>query len=358
MPNPNPLQGLMIRRRLRLNLEPKAFPWLLLGVLLLAYGLLIPWLGFYWDDLPILWIGKTYGAAGLRDYFATNRPFWGLFFQASMAILGDAPWQWQLYGLFWRWVAGLTLWQLLRRLWPTREATAAWISLAFSLYPGFGQQAISVVYSHFFIVMTAFFASLSATLHALRHPRRAMGWHAIGLGLSAINLLSTEYFYLLDLLRPWLIAQALPKTIQGRKRCSRSLRLSLPYLGLFTAIALWRAFGFEYQTYNYQPHILQNLLAQRFPALGSLMGTILHDVFWTGLLAWLRPLWELAQSPAMGRRALLLILIAILGSGLGFSLWARSSRSGGDSPWALRLAEARPLLILGGLSLLLAGPSG
>jgi len=345
----------MIHRLLHLKLEPKAFPWLLLGVLLLAYGLLIPWLGFYWDDLPILWIGKTYGAAGLRDYFATNRPVWGLFFQASMALLGDAPWQWQLYGLFWRWIAGLALWQMLRRLWPKREETAAWISLAFSLYPGFGQQAISVVYSHFLIVMAAFFTSLSATLRALRSPRRAFGWHALGLGLSAVNLLSMEYFYLLELLRPWLVAQALAADLKGRERYLRSLRLSLPYLGLFVAIALWRMFGFKYQTYNYQPHVLQSLLAQPFSALGSLVGVILKDSFSAGLLVWLRPLWELAQSPAMGRRALLLIFIAVLGSGLGLTLWARSARPGGNDPWATRLAEARPWLILAGLSLLLAG---
>ena len=41
-------------------------PLLLLLVCLASYGLLIPALGFYWDDFPISWIGETYGAAGLE----------------------------------------------------------------------------------------------------------------------------------------------------------------------------------------------------------------------------------------------------------------------------------------------------
>lgn len=44
--------------------RPIVFPLALFLLMVLAYGLFLPWLGFYWDDLPMLWIGKTYGAEG------------------------------------------------------------------------------------------------------------------------------------------------------------------------------------------------------------------------------------------------------------------------------------------------------
>ena len=49
-------------------------PWLILAACILAYGLMIPWIGFYWDDLPFTWIYHTFGSAGLAKYFATKRP--------------------------------------------------------------------------------------------------------------------------------------------------------------------------------------------------------------------------------------------------------------------------------------------
>ena len=40
----------------------------LLLVAILAYGLLIPQLGFYWDDLPISWIRYELGREALTSY--------------------------------------------------------------------------------------------------------------------------------------------------------------------------------------------------------------------------------------------------------------------------------------------------
>ena len=92
-----------------------AVPFLLLVIAILAYGLLIPTLGFFWDDFPLSWIYDTYGVDGLERYFSTNRPYWGLLFRLTMPLLGDSPLAWQLFGLFWRWMSAVLLWLLLRR---------------------------------------------------------------------------------------------------------------------------------------------------------------------------------------------------------------------------------------------------
>jgi hypothetical protein len=41
-----------------LRFSDKTFPFLFLTVCLLAYGIFIPWLGFYWDDWPVILMGK------------------------------------------------------------------------------------------------------------------------------------------------------------------------------------------------------------------------------------------------------------------------------------------------------------
>ncbi|MCX8024072.1 MAG: hypothetical protein N3A60_02590 [Thermanaerothrix sp.] len=345
----------MMQRNLTAWLShPIVFPLALLLLMVLAYGLFLPWLGFYWDDLPMLWIGKTYGAEGLRAYFATNRPFWGWFFQVSMTLLGTAPWQWQLYAFFWRWAAGIMLWLMLRQVPPHQATEAAWIALAFSLYPGFRQQPISIVYSHFFIVLTAFFGSLYASLRAIRAPAYRWRWHSLGLVLSAVNLLSMEYFFLLELLRPLLLAQAL--TSAGAQRWRQIMHHSLPYLILFAGIALWRAFFFPYQTYSYQPHLLTTLATQPLSAVGQLLARILNDGLRAGLLVWLYPLQRFTALPSAGPRTFILTLLALVAAlSILFILERRVWRLNHPSGLGQRWQVARLWLALGSAGLLLAG---
>ena len=105
-------------------------PLALAGLGVLSYGLLAPRMGFYWDDFPITWIRETYGAAGLARYFSTNRPLWGLLYQASDALLGANPLATQVFGLVWRWAAAVMFWLLLRTVWPSRAHLAGWAAAA------------------------------------------------------------------------------------------------------------------------------------------------------------------------------------------------------------------------------------
>ena len=64
---------------------------ILLVVAILAYGLLIPRLGFYWDDLPMSWIRYELGSEAMTRYFSTNRPVWGLLYQITTRLLPQVP---------------------------------------------------------------------------------------------------------------------------------------------------------------------------------------------------------------------------------------------------------------------------
>ena len=334
-------------------------PLALLLACLVSYALLIPRLGFYWDDWPSNWIAARLGPAGLARYFSTNRPYWGMIYQATTSLLGSVPWHWQVFAIFWRWMAGVALWGLLRLTWPRQAQAATWAALIFVVYPGFEQQFISLVYSHFFIVLTAFLASLGCTLLALRRPRWRWPLTVLALLLSFVNLITMEYFFLLELVRPALIWIVLAESIPDRRqRLKQAFKVWLPYLLLFVALTAWRAFFFRFQTQNYQPKILEQLKTQPFQALAALLGTIAGDLWRTTFAAWGK-VFSLPDSAVLGGRttqvyALIVVLAALL---LGLYLAtvkpgqevSPHSGSGAQRGWAL------PCLLTGLLALLLAG---
>ena len=103
-------------------------------------------------------------------------------------------------------------------------------------------------------MLSAFFASLALTLLALQ-KRKYFWWFTLGAFLlSLVNLLSLEYFFVLELIRfalIWLILHEPKGNLWTDLK--RTLLNWLPYCLALLAAASWRLFFFEYQTTNYQP---------------------------------------------------------------------------------------------------------
>ena len=60
--------------------EEKTIP-IILGILtIVAYGLLLPFTGFYWDDWPFAWIARFQGPKAFFQAFEGVRPFLGPIF--------------------------------------------------------------------------------------------------------------------------------------------------------------------------------------------------------------------------------------------------------------------------------------
>ncbi len=341
-----------MKRLNRLSAE-HFFPLILLLVVLLAHGLLFFRQGFYWDDFPISWIAETYGTAGLARYFSTNRPIWGLLYQASTALLGNSPWQWQLFGLFWRWLSALTFWLLVREVWKDQPRAAALSALALAVYPGFGQQAIGRVYGHFFWVLALFFFSLFAGLRALKGGRGRWAWLGAACAASLVNLLTLEYFFLLELARPLFYAAALRRPEQeGQFRISRILFHSLPFALLFVGAAVWRAFFFPYQTNNYTPLLLQNLQQDFWSTLLNQIGSAAEQIRTAAVLGWVEA-FRLPDWAALGRLSSGLYVAALIGSGL-LTLIALQPLSSGGKPSQRRIPVLQ-MLTIAAFWLLLAG---
>ncbi len=284
------------------NFSTYTVPVFLLFLCVISFGLLIPWIGFYWDDWAFAWISQQLGSGGLANYFSTNRPVWGLLYQITTPILGENPWHWQVFALFWRWVSAVVLWGLVRLLWPEQKAAALWISALFAIYPGFSQQHIAITYGHFYIVYSLFLLSQALTLLAIRRKQHYWIWTALAVVLSLFNLLAMEYFFVLEMVRLALIWAVLSGQGTGwRDRLTRTIKHWWPYLAAFIAAALWRAFFFQYQTQNYETRLLDDLKAQPLAALLRLAGAIFRDIWTASFGAWAHA-FHLPDSAELGGR--------------------------------------------------------
>ncbi|HEX2980645.1 MAG TPA: hypothetical protein VHO48_10320, partial [Anaerolineaceae bacterium] len=228
-------------------------PFAFLALCLIAYGLLIPWLGFYWDDFPYTWFARTLGPTGLIQALADDRPILAGIYMLTTSLLGDHPLTWQIFALLCRWLLVLVFWWALRQVWPKHYQPVTWAALLFAVYPGFQQHWISVIYSQAYVLMAAFIASLGLMIVAVRRQQRRWLFVTLALVLSAFCFFSTEYFFGVELVRPvfiWIVLAELG--IQPRARWRATLQYWAPYLVELAFFVIWRAFLFNASTYEVQ----------------------------------------------------------------------------------------------------------
>ncbi len=313
----------------------------LLIATVLAYGLLIPQLGFYWDDLPMSWIRYQLGADAMTRYFSTNRPVWALLYQITTRILPHEPIYWQVFALFWRWLGAVTLWAIAEKLFPQRQKFALVLSLLFLLYPGFNQQWASYLYSHFFIVLFFFLFSFLLMLRGKTIP---------ALIFSALNLWMMEYFFVLELIRPFLIWTSLEaESLPARRRLTRTLSLWTPYLAVFALAVFSRFFIFNNQIYGFS--IKNELLKTPIETIALLFKNIFSSLWVVSGAAWAL-VFQFPGPLADGPRITLIYLMVVIAvSALILLGWRNQPPTGDAFP-----GSARWIITLGVIMLLLGGP--
>jgi hypothetical protein len=295
-----------------------AVPLFLLLVTIMAHGLLIPWLGYYSDDWLFIWTGQKLGSAGLTRYFTTNRPVLGLLYQATMPLLGSHPLAWHLFGLFSRWVSALTCWWMLSLADPAeRRRVALWTALLLLVYPGFKLTPVPITFGHMFLIMAVFFTSLGFTLLAERRPARFTLYTVIALLLSALNLLAMEYFFMLELARPLLLLLANTDR-PFRHRLRHTIGRWIPYLLVFLALLVWRAFFFPYQTENYSFLFFNQLRSVPLAAIIGLVQMFFRDLFVALVQGWGNIFTELPLSGISNAFRVVFTLLVLTGGSIGY----------------------------------------
>jgi hypothetical protein len=274
---------------------------ILLIVAILAYGLLIPQLGFYWDDMPMSWIRYELGPEAMTRYFSTNRPVWGLLFQLTTRLLPQVPVYWQIFALIWRWLGAVVVWAIVRELWKDKPRFALGVALLFLLYPGFNQQWGSFLYSHFFIVIFFYLYSIYLSLKSKTLP---------ALIFSALNLWMMEYFFPLEFARVGFIWTSLRDEYPNpRERVKPTLKLWTPYLAVFILAVLSRLFIFNNQIYGFG--LMSQLKTAPLATVLSLIQNAFTSLWIVTVAAWIQIF--MAIDPAVhGVRTIALYVTVIL----------------------------------------------
>ena len=265
------------------HFRPWTVPLALLVLCVLSFGVLAPWLGFYWDDWPAIYYHHQLGAVGYLQAFAVDRPLLGVLFMLTSPIVGESALAWQVFGLLTRWVSCLAFWWVLIAVWPQHKRQAAAAAFLFAIYPGFQQQYISVTYSQAWIILTAFLLSLGLMVWAFRKP--AWFWPLIAASwlLSTLVMFTDEYFIGLELLRPVLMWMVIGGPVaQYREKLKRIGLLWAPFVASLGAFLFWRLILHPTPRGEVQ---IAGQLASSSRLLG-LIERIFYDVFQSTLLAW------------------------------------------------------------------------
>jgi len=324
-------------------------PLALLIIAFFSYGIFAFQQGFHWDDWGFAWLIRTLGKPGLFDYFATNRPFLAYVYSVTTSIFGTNPIAWHLFSLLMRWLTAVSLLWVLRLIWPERQRETFLITVFFLVYPGFNQQAIAITYSHFFLAQTLLFTSIGLMLLFARQPRRFWWAGLLGVLFAAFNLFSTEYFFGLELLRPFLLWLGLStEWPEWKSRLKRAVLSYLPFFLTLIGYLYWRYFILGF--YLYQPGLVTNQGASPMEKLAGIPRTVWEQWQVAAWDAW-GQVFHLPDFAAYGPRLTLVFVFVLLITGIGLYVIAKRFKVTEKVNWRLSLLW----IVFGFLAMLFAG---
>jgi hypothetical protein len=190
----------------KIRFELKTVPAMLLALTVVTYGLLIPWVGFYWDDWNFAWISHFLGAGEFIPAFQPFRPFLGPIFAATTSIFHESTIGWQLFALLARFLIAYAAWWALGKVWPAHKRQVLLVSLFVLVFPGYGQQWVAFTHvNQELLPLLAYILSFGVTAWALRSKAKFVPLTLLALLLMFLGLCTTEYFIGLEVIRLLLI---------------------------------------------------------------------------------------------------------------------------------------------------------
>lgn len=280
---------------------------LLVGIFLfLAYGISIRKLGIYWDDWAYLWTKFELGTPGIIRHFSFSRPLAGFIQNWIMSLTGAQPFAIQLYSLVMRLICSSLVGVLVHRVYPDNLFASISAACLFSLYPGFSMQPIALNFGFSYLLMSLLILSFLLTLKALESPSRRLIYTVFAFVLSAVNLFASEYFFLLELIRPLLVwAYLSNRTDSPRPKLKNIPRICLPFLILFSAAVLYRVFFNPTQTLHYDFTLLDALKKYPVNTFRAYLTAVFNDLTAVLFGAWALP-FSLPDPAQLGSRTVLL----------------------------------------------------
>jgi len=348
MPSYSSLKADLLRKVGALEFTSRSVPFVLVLVCLLAYGLHLSSLGFYWDDWPWAWTSHVFGAQGMLAIDESHRPLSGVILWFGALLGGRSPLAWQALNLTFRWLTAVGAWWAARKIWPGQSGRAAWIGLLLLVYPGFTQQFVAINSSRHILPMSFYLFSLGFMVMGIRRRERYWLYTVVSLCLGMAGMLSTEYYYGLELARPlviWIVLDGEERSFRGR--LVRTIQSWLPFAVLLMGIFAWR-YSVS-QTVNYPVTLTKELSSHTLQTVLESASTSLHDLYVATALAWSQAV-QFPSRAAYGLRITLLFWAVALGTAAALFIYLFKLR---DSPPEAKFWKQA--VVLGLFSCLVAG---
>ena len=315
----------------------------------ICYGLISPWLGFFHDELSILWFYRKMNDISL--FFEGNRPYLKNIYQPFLILFGSNSILWSFFSVIARWLHAMSLYWLIRQIWPEKKTLAVTSYLLIVVYPGFQAQFSSMIYGITFLIFSLFILSLYFSIKFIISPDHKTIYLILALLFSVVSLITSEYFFTLELVRYILIWIVLRKRPNRPELINPFFALS-PFLVLYLSTIIWRLFHVNNET-TYSLVLLENLKTTFFPTLINQTIHSLRDIWYTSIKVWLDALYPSHLIYEQGQRGIfayygfvLFVFISVL---VFIKHVAWSDEKGTNT------AEVPNIMLFGIVSLILAG---
>lgn len=277
-----------IRKIMSLEFPPWTIIVAILGVCVVAYGLLISQLGFYWDDWEIILVIQQYDLSEFWAYFSGHRPLAGWTYLVFAPFLGTSPVRWQIFTLLLRFLSVVAMWLMFTSLWPKRKREITLSAILFAVYPIFIQQPIAVSYHQHWLAFLLYFLSMIGMIYSIK--KRKYYWVFTVLSMAAIPLHATilEYFLGVELLRPVVLWFLLGKEKSGWwNRFKAMLKYWIPYVIVLGGFIAWRlVYTSQPVDDPNRPELLLQLISTPLNTLIHLFRMALGDSIFILLYSW------------------------------------------------------------------------
>jgi hypothetical protein len=273
----------------------------------LAYGLLLPLTGFYWDDWPFAWIAKFLGPREFFPAFAGVRPFLAPIFFVTTSLIPLEPIYWQIFALVIRFISGISAWFVFKHIFSRHKRQTLIASLLFLVFPGYSQHWVALTHiNQEWIPFIFYLLSFGFTARALRNPSEFRSNSVYAVLLLFAGVFPTEYFVSIEPLRFFFIWVILSEQINGfKQRFTQTLKYWLPYLFIWLANAGWLAYFYAIGTYDsYDVEVVKEPLTILY-----LFYSIVEAIWKAGFYIWGQVIVLIARNITAPTSLFTLILI-------------------------------------------------
>jgi hypothetical protein len=261
---------------------PRSKYFLFAAITIIAYGLLLPFTGFYWDDLPFAWIAKFLGPAEFVPAFLPFRPFLGPIFYFTTSLIPPVPLYWQIFALVIRFLLAISAWWMFTQIYPDKKNIALIAALLMLIFPGYSQHWVALTHINQELIPFIFYLlSFGYTFKAIHSNKKTDV--IIAVLLQICGIFPTEYFFGIEGLRFLFLFFF----FQGNliERFTKTIKTWFPYLLIWILNAAWLFYYYRFGPYN-----SYEVTATQSPNLIFFLTQALDAIWKTGFYIWIQSL--------------------------------------------------------------------